>query len=96
MISTSLVWFCFTCRDNSHVISSQRVRDDQQAAAHHAKKDEAVLAVVFTVVHEIDGKGIIEGFSSLLEAHAVLGEIGCSLGIIPFEFVRIHNITGYP
>src|SRR5205807_7693862 len=32
MISASLMWFCFTCRDNSHFISSQRERDDQQAA----------------------------------------------------------------
>jgi hypothetical protein len=59
-------------------------------------KDEAVLAVIFAVVYEIDGKGIIEGFSSLLEANAVLGEIGCSLWIIPFEVVRMHDITDYP
>ena len=96
MVSTSLVWFCLTGRDNSDFVSSRRVRDDQQAAPHHPKKHDALLAVVFAVVDEIDGEWITEGFSGLLEAHAMLCEIGCRLGIVPFEAVRIHSITDYP
>lgn len=83
MVSASLVWFRFTCGDNSHFLAPQRVRDDQQAALHHAKKNQAVLAVVRTVVYEIYREWITKGLATLLEAHAVLGEIGRSLCIIP-------------
>jgi hypothetical protein len=96
MVSASLVWFCLTCRDNPDFVRSQCVSDGQEAVINHAKKDQAMLAVVLAVVHEIDGEWIIEGFSSLLEANGVLGKIGCRLRIIPFEIVRIHNITDYP
>src|SRR5215470_9204015 len=33
MVSASLVWFCFTCRDNPDFLVSQHVRNDQQSGA---------------------------------------------------------------
>jgi hypothetical protein len=96
MVSASLVWLCLACRDDPNCIASQCVGVDQQAALYHAKKDQAGLAVIFTVVYEVYGEWIIEGLASLLETHAVFGEIGSSLCIIPFEVDRAHDITGYP
>jgi hypothetical protein len=96
MVSAPLVWLCLACGGDPHAIVSQRIGDDEEPALHHAKKDEAGLAVVVAIIYEIDGKGIIEGFAGLLEAHAVLGEIPNRLCIIPFEIGRTYHITDYP
>jgi hypothetical protein len=96
MILASLVWLCFTRGYNPHFIPSQRVGDDQQAALHHANKDQTLLPVILSFIDKVDGERIIEGIASLLEIHAVLGEIGSSLRIIPFEVIGIHNIYGLP
>jgi hypothetical protein len=92
----SLMRLCFTRGDNPHLIASLRVGDNQQAALHHANKDQALLAVILAVVHKVDGEWIIEGIAGLLETHAVPGEIDSCLCIVPFEVVGIHNIYGLP
>src|SRR5215472_8853987 len=51
MILASLVSFCLACGDNPHLIPPQRVGDDQEAPLHHAKKNQARFAVIFTVIY---------------------------------------------
>jgi hypothetical protein len=41
------------------------VRDDQQATIHDAEEDEAILAIILTVVDKVDRKGIIKGFAGV-------------------------------
>src|SRR4051812_24702595 len=96
IVFAPLVRLCFTCGDNTHFIASQRVGDNEQAALHNAEEDEPLLAVIFADVDKVDGKRIIEGIARLLEADAVLGEIGSSLCTIPFEVIRFHDIYGSP
>jgi uncharacterized DUF497 family protein len=52
---------CFTCGDYSHLVASQRVGNNEQAALHHAEKDHALLAVVLAVVDKVDSERIVEG-----------------------------------
>ena len=71
-------------------LSPLSVGNNQEPVLHHAKEDQAVLTVVLAVVYEVDREWIIEGFAGLLEAHAVLGEIGSSLDLVPLEIIVRH------
>ena len=72
------------------------MRDRQKPVANHSEKDDALLTVVAAVIVVFDGGHVAERFPRLLEADLVFGEVGRCLGIIPFEFVVIHNTTVYP
>jgi hypothetical protein len=49
-------------------LSPRQSGEDPKTAVHHAKKDHAILAVIFAIVRKINTERIAEGF----EAHAVL------------------------
>ena len=96
MVPKSLVRLCFSGGYDPCPVVSHRVGDDQESAIDHANEDQAQLTVILAIVHEIDRKWVVDRVARLLEAHAVLGEIGSSLRVIPLEFVRIHDTTVYP
>src|SRR5712691_6349489 len=87
MLSTSLMRFCFSDRNDPHGIVSDRVGDDQQPVLDHADEDQALLAVFLAVVHKVDRERVVECVASLLEAHPVLGEVRSGLGIVPLEII---------
>ena len=70
--------------------------DRQKPVANHAKQNDAVLIVIGAIILVINGEYIAERGTALLEADLVFDKVGCRLGIIPFEFVIIHNTTVYP
>ncbi len=43
------------------------MRDDQQATIHDAEEDEAILAIILTVVDKVDRKRVIKGFAGVFE-----------------------------
>ena len=61
MVFASLVWLRLACGNNPDFVASQDVGYDQEPILHHAEKDQAVLAVIFAVVYEVDREWIIEG-----------------------------------
>jgi hypothetical protein len=72
------------------------MNNHDQPVCHHPEKDEAFLAMVASIVLELDREGIIERLSRLLEADAVPGKVRRCLDLIPFEFISTHRATVYP
>jgi hypothetical protein len=97
MVSTSLVRFCFSDRNDPHHIVSHRVGDDQQPVLDHADEDQALLAVILAIVHKVDRERVIEGVAGLFEAHRVLGEVRSGLGTASHSKSSASvNTTVYP
>ena len=86
---------CLACGDNPHFVASQGVGNNQEPVLHHAKKNQAILAVVFAVIHEVDCEWVFESLAGLLETHAVLREVRSSLVLVHSKSSLIID-TDYP
>jgi hypothetical protein len=69
MVSTPLMPLCFSRRDNSYFITSQRVGDDQEAALDHANKDLTLLALVLAIIHKANRERVVMA-AAFLSSHS--------------------------
>jgi hypothetical protein len=63
--------------------------DMQQAIVHHPEQNVALLAVVLARIFARHGERIVEGALRSLEAHAMPGEVGRRLLVVPLEVVVV-------
>jgi len=83
-------------RNDSNSIVTLCVSYRQQGMPlRHPNDDEAVLAVVCSIVQTFDGKHIVKYRFRQFKAHSMSPEIRLRLGGIPFK-LQFNNTTGFP
>jgi len=59
----------------------------------HSDGEKAILAIIFTIVKELDPQRILEHGPRQLGAHAVGVQVGLGLGVAPLE-LRVTMLRG--